>query len=643
KPLFLLLDEKNTGIHFQNTITPNQDYNLLDFEYLYNGGGVGVGDFDKNGLPDLVFTGNMVISQIYLNKGNLQFEDITKQSGFDTQGKWCTGVSIIDINNDGYDDIYLCVGGAGKKSEFPNLLFINQGDLTFVESAAAYGLDDPNESNQAMFFDYDMDGDLDMYLLNGGGFEKSAVTIRPILKNGTGRNTDKLYRNDFDSASGHPVFVDVSLEAGIAIEGFGLGVGMIDANHDGWPDIYVSNDYLSRDLLYINQQNGTFREAAEQYLNHMSHFSMGNDVGDMNNDGQLDLITLDMLPESHYRRKMMFGPSQRDRFYQAQRYGYGQQYMRNMLHVANNDEGFREIGQLAGIDRTDWSWAPLIADFDHDGFQDVYITNGYGKDITDLDFVKFRKDAIKPFVDPDEIQKILLNSLDDLPAIVLPNYAYKNKGDYTFENTVESWGFSQPSISNGAVYADLDLDGDLEIITNNIDRPAFIYKNTTRERDSSHFLQVKLMGGKMNRSGIGSVVSVYRGTEKRVRYQQPVKGFQSSVTDILHFGLGENTMIDSLSVIWPDGKRNVMFEIPANQLITINYNQANLFKPAEKGPYTSLLTKSTILTHQHKETILTDDFKNQPLLIHGLSQQGPGMAVGDVNHDNLDDIFIGGA
>ncbi|MEZ4852176.1 MAG: FG-GAP-like repeat-containing protein, partial [Bacteroidia bacterium] len=292
---------------------------------------------------------------------------------------------------------------------------------------------------------------------------------------------------------------------------------------------------------------------------------------------------------------------------------------------------------------TDWSWAPLIADFDHDGFQDIYITNGYGKDITDLDFVKFRKDAIKPFVEPEEIQKILLNSLDDLPAIVLPNYAYKNKGDHTFENTVESWGFSQPSISNGAVYADLDLDGDLEIITNNIDRPAFIYKNTTRERDSSHFLQVKLIGGKMNRSGTGSVVSVYRGTEKRVRYQQPVKGFQSSVTDIIHFGLGESTMIDSLSIIWPDGKRNVMFEISADQLITINYNQAKLFEPKEKHPQKSLLTKSTILTHQYKETILTDDFKNQPLLIHGFSQQGPGMAVGDVNHDNLDDIFIGGA
>ena len=264
--LFQPIDSDHTGIDFQNTITPNVEFNLLDFEYLYNGGGVGVADFDQNGLPDLVFTGNQVQSKIYLNKGDFHFEDITQSAQFNTEGKWCTGVSIIDINQDGLDDIYVCVGGAGKKSVFPNLLYINQGDLTFKESAADFGLDDPNESNQAVFFDYDLDGDLDMYLLNGGGFEKSAVTIRPILKNGSGRNTDKLYQNNFDEAAGHPVFTDVSDQAGITIEGFGLGVGIIDANKDGWPDVYVSNDYLSRDLLYINSQDGTFTEEAEQYF-----------------------------------------------------------------------------------------------------------------------------------------------------------------------------------------------------------------------------------------------------------------------------------------------------------------------------------------------------------------------------------------
>lgn len=642
--LFQLLDASHTGIEFQNTITPDAELNLLNFEYMYNGGGVGVGDFDKDGLPDLVFTGNQLESRIYRNKGNLQFEDITSSSGFNTKGKWATGVAIVDINADGLDDIYVSVGGPAKQSIYPNLLFVNQGNLTFKESAATYGLADPNESNQAVFFDYDLDGDLDMYLLNGGGFEKSAVTIRPILKDGSGRNSDKLYQNNTTDAQGHPVFIDVSEQAGITIEGFGLGVGIIDVNKDGWPDIYVSNDYLSRDLLYVNNQDGTFSEAAEQYFNHMSHFSMGNDIGDITNDGNLDIVTLDMLPESHYRRKMMFGPHHRDKFYQAVRSGYGFQYMRNMLHEGKNEQGFREIGQLAGIDRTDWSWCPLIADFDNDGLSDLFITNGYGKDITDLDFVKFRKDAITPFSDPEEVRQLLIKSLDDVPAIVVPNYVYKNNDSYSFTNTTEEWGLSQASISNGAAYVDLDQDGDLEIIVNNIDQKAFVYKNNLTERDSTnaHYLKVRLHGSDKNEQGIGATISIHYGIQKQLRYQQRVRGFQSAVSEVVHFGLGPQMKIDSVQVSWPDGRYNVVYEVSADQTIVVKYADAKQ-KAIKKETSTALLQKTDLIKHKHTESIQADDFKNQPLLIHGFTNQGPGMAVGDVNKDNLDDLLIGGA
>ncbi|MCC6723949.1 MAG: VCBS repeat-containing protein [Saprospiraceae bacterium] len=647
--LFQLLDADQTGIDFQNTITPTDSLNLLDFEYLYNGGGVGIGDFDNDGYPDLVFTGNMVESRIYRNKGKdgngLQFEDITDKSGFDTKGKWCTGVSIVDINADGLEDIYISVGGPGKKSTYPNLLFVNQGSAIFKESAAAYGLADPNESNQAVFFDYDLDGDLDMYLLNGGGFEKSPVTIRPIIADGTSRNTDKLYQNNFNPALGHPVFTDVSKAAGITFEGFGLGVAAFDANQDGWPDLYVCNDYQSKDLLYVNQQNGTFREAAAEFFGHTSHFSMGCDVGDMDNDGNPDLLTLDMLPEDHQSRMTMYGPHLRDKFQQAVQYGYGHQYMRNMLHLGSpSGAGGLEIGQLAGVDRTDWSWCPLFADFDNDGLQDLFITNGYGKDITDLDFVKFRQDAISQFADPKAVRAALLKSLDDVPATVVPNFIFKNKGDLRFEKTTEQWGLSQPSISNGAAYADLDLDGDLEIITNNIDQKAFIYKNTLRERDSTaaHFLTLKLIGNEANKAGIGATVSVHIGNEKQQRNKQPTRGYQSTVTDLLHFGLGQNTTADSIVVNWPDGKRSVVQGVKADQPLTLDYKTALPYH-FPKNETATLLHSNNHILYEHKEGVAADDFRNQPLLLHGFTNQGPCMAVGDVNGDQLEDIFIGGS
>ncbi|MCP9236207.1 FG-GAP-like repeat-containing protein [Lewinella sp. JB7] len=643
-PLFQLMDATHTGINFQNTVIADDSMNLLTFEYLYNGGGVGVGDFNRDGRPDLFFTGNVTGSNLYLNGGDLRFTDVTKESGISTAGTWCTGVTVVDINSDGFDDIYVSVGGPARQSIYPNLLYVNQGDATFREAAGEYGLDNPGESNHAVFFDYDRDGDLDMYLLNGGGFERSAVTIKPMLTDGTARNTDVLYENTYSDSLGHPVFTDVSRRAGITFEGFGLGVGIIDANHDRWPDVYVSNDYLSRDLLYLNNQDGTFSEAADRYFAHTSFFSMGNCVGDVDNDGNFDLVTLDMLPEDHFRRMTMFGPNQHARFRRALDYGYGHQYMRNMLQLGEPTGRFREVGQLAGIDRTDWSWAPLLADFDNDGLQDLYITNGYGKNITDLDFVKFRQDAVDPFSSPEDIRKLLLRSLEQLPAIVLPNYAYRNTGNATFDNATNAWGFNQPSISNGAVYVDLDLDGDLEIVTNNLNAGAFVYRNTLREQsgENGHYVQVELSGTPANAGGFGAQVTVHVGATQQHRYQQPASGYQSSGSTRLHFGLGRDSIMDSLRVVWPDERENVLYNIPADRLVTVDYATASP-PQIEAKLHPTLLQSLPPLAFEHQEVIAPSDFSNQPLLQHGLTTQGPGVAVGDVNGDGLDDLFLGGA
>jgi hypothetical protein len=644
--LFHPVSEKFSGVNFNNIIVTNDSVNVLNYEYLYNGGGVGVGDFNNDGLPDLVFSGNQVASKIYINNGGLNFNDVTNTSGINTTGKWCTGISVVDINQDGFDDIYFNVGGIKNNSESTNLLYINNGDLTFTESAEDYGLDDDMKSIQALFFDYDLDGDLDMYLLTNGEYGKSTNTIRSILDQGESPNTDRLYRNDFDSKKKHPVFTNVSQAAGITIEGFGLGVSVIDANNDDWPDIYVSNDYIARDFLFINQQDGTFLEDSREYFGHTSHFSMGNDVADINNDGFFDLFTVDMLPEDVKRRKLMsLEHFSHDVFQIALKYGYGHQYIRNTLQVNTGNGNFSEIGQLVGIDKTDWSWAPLIADFDNDGLNDIFITNGFGKDINDMDFVKFRGKESSPFSKTNNVRKSVIDCLFQRPAIKVPNYAFKNRGGLKFEKITSQWGLNTKTLSNGAAYADLDNDGDLDLIINNINQLASIYENTLREKDSlnTNYLKVNLEGNSNNRNGKGASLTLYSADTLMVRYNQSVRGFQSSVGNTIHFGLKDLEQVDSLMVKWPNNSVSILKNISVNQTLSISIDDTiKSIKYSQNKPRNTLFSSDSSVQFKYSNDIY-NDYATQSLLLTKHSDLGPCMAAGDLNGDGLEDVFLGGS
>lgn len=658
--LFSRLDPSESGIHFSNDIHDTDSTNSMINEFGYMGGGVGIGDFNNDGLKDIVFTANQVSSRLYINKGNNKFEDITERAGL-TTNVWATGVSIVDINNDGYDDIYICTYGKNLLRRSKNLLFINQHNLTFKEEAEEYGLADTSYSSQAVFFDYDKDGDLDMYLANYtfNNSNVSANYIVPRDKSGKSPANDKLYRNDGDSSHvGHPVFTDVSLQAGIKDDGYGLGVSVSDFNNDGWPDIYVANDFVSNDILWLNNKNGTFTNCIDKAMRHQSYSSMGVDAADLNNDGLSDVVTLDMLPEYNERKKVTYSSMNYER-YQAERYrGYEPELMRNMLQLNNGNRYysavnspipfFSEIGQLAGVSATDWSWSVLLADFDMDGWKDIHITNGIGRDFINADFLEFSHEAFNTISDKKEQQKALKKKLASLNHVNLSNYLYINNHDYFFKDSSKESGIDEPSLSNGAAYADLDNDGDLDLVVNNIDKEAFVFINNTIQDATparSHFVKIILKGNDSNKHGFGAKVCLYSNGKMQIEEENPVRGYYSSVDQDLIFGLGTNSKIDSLVITWPNGKKEARKNIVVDtSLILFEKNASMTNEPT--NPNSSLLfndiTSLSGIQYRHVDYEF-NDFAVQRLLPQKFSQMGPFITSGDINNDGKIDFFVGGA
>jgi enediyne biosynthesis protein E4 len=639
--LFRLLSPKDTGLTFENTIIENDSVNVFQFMNIYTGAGVAVGDINNDGLPDIYFSGNMVSGRLFLNKGGLQFEDISESAGI-LNSRWGTGVTMVDINQDGWLDIYVCVSGGGEESERANLLYINKGDLTFEEKASDYGLADTRQSMHAAFFDYDKDQDLDMYLLvNPAAYEQNVNVGKPRKLDGTSVSNDRLYRNE-----GNGKFVDVTTEAGILTEGYGLGVGISDINNDGWPDMYISNDFIGSDILYINQKDGTFKDELSAYINHSSYAGMGNDVADINNDGKTDILVLDMRPEDNKRQKLIISSTGYDRFQMMLNAGYDPQYSRNTLQLNRGMGGFSEIGFMSGISSTDWSWSPLLADFDNDGQKDLYITNGFLRDLGNLDYINYQNIYDNPLGDYQTKLRQKLESIRQLPPAKLNNYAYRNNGDLTFENVTEDWGMDTPSVSNGAAYADLDNDGDLDIIVNNINHPAFLYENRTNTVRDRNFLRVDLQGEKGNWDGIGATIKITTDTIAQYYEHYLSRGYESSVDGTVHFGVGNYTSIDSLLIIWPDDREQLLTNVKVNQLLTLDQSLAqvktNESAESEASVWFRNVTDALGIAHEHEEDHMVD-FNVQSILPHMHSKNGPGMAIGDVNNDGIDDFFIGGA
>jgi len=642
---FVKLTPDQTGIDFSNDLKEDVNFSFLTFHYIYNGGGVAAGDINNDGLTDLFFTGNQVNDRLYLNKGGFKFEDITASSGItDVPKGWNTGVVMVDINNDGYQDIYVCRGASTEPVNLrKNLLFVNQKNNTFKEEAAQYGIDDDGYSIMAVFFDYDNDNDLDLVVSNRP--DRFSLTVFDVLegrKNGASVNKIRLYNND-----GSGKFKDVSKESGFGESyGYGLGVAVADLNGDGYQDIYFANDFTENDYCFLNQGGKSFKESIRQMTNHTAFYAMGTDISDINNDGLEDILTVEMLPDDYWRSKVsmspMVGGSQWDEFFTSGRVHV--QYMQNMLQLNRGNGFFSDIAQYAGLKSTDWSWAVLAFDLDNDGWRDVFISNGYRRDVFDNDAIRKADKQLE-----EEIKKAnstdippVLSLLDNYPAVKLVNYVFKNNGDLTFSKKMEDWGITDPSWSQGSVLADLDNDGDLDLVVSNLDEQAFVYQN---EIKSGNYLRIKLDGPAQNKQGLGAKVEVYCNNHLMFEQFKVVRGYQSSVEPILHFGCGDADQADSIKVNWLDGTVTRLGKTAVNQLLTISHSGAAPVTVQTSEVKTLFSDQTDALLKPgftHRENV-HNDFYPQVLLPHRLSMEGPCVAVGDVNGDQMDDFYVGGA
>jgi enediyne biosynthesis protein E4 len=649
KSVFTSLPSEVTGITFVNEIQDRKDFNVFKYRNFYNGGGAAIGDINNDGLPDIFLTANMKENRLYLNKGGFKFEDISHSAGVAGRKPWDTGVLMVDVNGDGLLDIYVSNAGNMEGDNHDNDLYINNGNLTFTERAKEYNLAESGFSTHASFFDYDKDGDLDAYLLNNSNVPVSSLGYAADRnkKASDWQNVPKQFRG-----IGHLLlrndngkFVDVSEEAGIyrSLIAFGLGILVTDINEDTYPDIYISNDFYERDYLYINQRNGTFKEEIKDWTSHLCLSAMGVDIADINNDGLKDIFITDMMPETVERTKKVMEFENYDVFKLKQSRDFHQQYIQNTLQLNNGNNSFTEIAYYSGVARTDWSWAGLIFDMDNDGYKDIYVTNGIIHDLTDIDFVDFlAHDVIRTMVvtgDKDEVSGII----NKMPVTQLANYAFRNNKDLTFENVADQWGLGTPSFSNGCAYGDLDLDGDLDLIVNNVNMEAFVYRNESSQVSDNQYLQLQLQGIGANKFAVGSAVTLFVGDSKIVQELMPSRGFQSSMDYLMTFGLGQTKVIDSISVIWPDGRITALKNVKSNQKLTLSQQDARdkLSKPAEKKISPLLSEVKTTTFEPHREDSF-DDFDQEGLLVKQISKEGPALAIGDINEDGNDDIFIGG-